>query len=82
MAIDTAAKRASVVHMIIPDGTLGQADRQTVAWMYGGILAGALAVVTTGIITATFTAATPGVTVTGTRPGVTATGTTPSITES
>ncbi len=39
MAIDTAAKRASVAGMIIPDGTLDQGDRQTIAGFYGGILA-------------------------------------------
>ena len=47
MAVDTRRKRASVVSVgrpwlrpaIVPDGTLGQADRQTVANGYYGILA-------------------------------------------
>lgn len=43
MAIDTAAKRASAVRMglVRPDGTIGQADRQSNSWLYGGILAAA-----------------------------------------
>lgn len=48
MAIDSAAKRASVVGVLFaatilipPDGTVAQADRQTAASMYGGIAAGA-----------------------------------------
>jgi len=51
MAIDTAAKRGSalgwgqVSNLTVPrpDGTIAQADRQTLALMYGGIAAGALA---------------------------------------
>ena len=82
MAIDTAAKRASVMHMIIPDGSIDQADRQTITWMYGGILASALSAVTTGIITASYTVGAPGVTATGTVPGITPTGNQPSITAS
>ena len=45
MAIDTAAKRASAAGFgtfeehIIPDGTLDQGDRQTMAGCYSGILA-------------------------------------------
>lgn len=50
MAIDTATKRASAINvgmpalrlLPIPDGTVGQADRQHVALLYGGILAGAV----------------------------------------
>ena len=38
MAIDTQAKRASVLDIVQPDGTIGQADRQTVLGIYGGIL--------------------------------------------
>ena len=47
MAIDSAAKRASAaavsleMPMVIPDGTIDQADRQTIAYMYGGIAASA-----------------------------------------
>ena len=48
MAIDSLRKRASVASLglaflgpsVVPDGTLGQADRQTVAHSYYGILAG------------------------------------------
>lgn len=45
MAVDTASKRASACgfasleEFIIPDGTLDQGDRQTVANCYSGILA-------------------------------------------
>ena len=48
---DTAAKLASASsyntfeEYIIPDGTLGQDDWQTISNCYGGILAGALAVI-------------------------------------
>jgi len=48
MAIDTAAKRVSATSVMapgrilpFPDATIGQADRQTVAYSYGGILAAA-----------------------------------------
>jgi len=47
MAIDTAAKRASALSFFqlgcllpIPDGTIGQGDRQHLAGFYSGILAG------------------------------------------
>lgn len=48
MALDTAAKRSSAINvgspwrsrLPLPDGTIGQNDRQAVAFMYGGILAG------------------------------------------
>lgn len=47
MAIDTPTKRASALNfglpfnraLPVPDGTVGQADRQHVLGMYGGILA-------------------------------------------
>lgn len=44
MPVDTAAKRHSALHHLQPsvprpDGTVAQADRQTLARMYGGILA-------------------------------------------
>ena len=46
MALDTAAKRASALGyevapslFIIPDGTIDQGDRQTIADLYSGILA-------------------------------------------
>jgi len=46
VAVDTLAKRnsalaVSTVLLPIPDGTVGQADRQTLLSVYGGILAGA-----------------------------------------
>ena len=46
MAVDTLAKRNSAIRVSamivpIPDGTIAQADRQTVARVYGGILASA-----------------------------------------
>ena len=53
IAIDTAAKRAQVSSLVtlgalgifgilpIPDGTVGQADRQHLSGFYGGILADA-----------------------------------------
>ncbi len=46
MAIDSASKRASVASvsleeaLIIPDNTIDQADRQTIAFCYGGISSG------------------------------------------
>lgn len=46
MAVDTASKRASAlgigmatVALIIPSGVIGQAERQTIAHCYSGILA-------------------------------------------
>ena len=46
MAIDTLAKRASVLNIAslqlpIPDGTISQGDRQSLLRAYTGILAGA-----------------------------------------
>lgn len=49
MAIDTAAKRSSSLDheepwqwgAPLPDGTIGQGDRQHSIWSYSGILAGA-----------------------------------------
>lgn len=44
MAVDSVAKRFSMLafargpHIPIPDGTIGQADRQHFLWLYGGIL--------------------------------------------
>lgn len=49
--LDTASKRISSVGLMgsilalpLPDATLGQGDRQHIAWSYSGILAGASAV--------------------------------------
>jgi len=45
MAIDTENKRRSTMAVLpVPDGTIAQADRQQVAWIYAGIL------VTTSIV--------------------------------
>lgn len=49
MAIDTAAKRASVLAISTrilppPDGAIAQADRQSLVEHYGGILSGAAAI--------------------------------------
>ena len=49
--LDTRSKRASgvsalrpyMIAPVLPDGTIDQIDRQHVAWMYGGIAAGAAA---------------------------------------
>lgn len=48
-AIDSAAKRASAVALstpstvlVVPDGTISAADRQTITGLYGGIAAGAV----------------------------------------
>jgi hypothetical protein len=52
MAIDTPAKRASALsvgkafRLVPPDGTIDQADRQTISGLYGGILAASPIVVT------------------------------------
>ena len=45
MAIDSAKKRASVLGVVLSDGTIDQFDRQTICGIYGGILAGAAVVV-------------------------------------
>lgn len=50
MAIDTLVKRNSALSfstllLPVPDGTIDQADRQTMAFSYGGILSGIAAVV-------------------------------------
>ena len=47
--LDTRARRASSVQVlapwlaspVLPDGAIGQGDRQHMAWSYSGILAGA-----------------------------------------
>ena len=54
MAVDTRSKRASSVNfgkpyvasLVLPDGTIGQGDRQHSAWSYSGILAAAAGGVT------------------------------------
>lgn len=48
MAVDTAQKRISATHLlvwsytptVIPDGTIGQTDRQAATLVYSGISAG------------------------------------------
>jgi hypothetical protein len=58
MALDTAAKRASALGvvvatlLIIPDGTIAQGDRQTIGDCYSGILAAAPVVVSPDCYTA------------------------------
>jgi hypothetical protein len=42
MAIDSQVKRASVLFVVQPDGSIEQRDRQTVVKVYGGISAGEL----------------------------------------
>lgn len=57
MAVDTKAKRFSMLNfgsistdlLPDPDGTIGQADRQHLLDLYGGILAAAPAAATPGI---------------------------------
>ena len=51
MAIDTLAKRNSVLSvnsyiLPIPDGTIGDDDRQTLTSVYGGILADVAVIIT------------------------------------
>lgn len=41
MAVDSQAKRASVLWVVQPDSTIDQGDRQTVARVYRGVSAGA-----------------------------------------
>jgi len=48
MAVDTAAKRNSVLAIItrlvpLPDSTISQSDRQALVEVYSGVLAGAAA---------------------------------------
>ena len=53
MAIDTAQKRISATHLLVwaytptvlPDGTIGQTDRQAATLVYSGITAGGAVVV-------------------------------------
>jgi len=44
MAVDTATKRASLLHLVLPDGTISAGDRLTLARLYSGIAAGEPAV--------------------------------------
>ena len=60
MAIDTAKKRASAlgvglafITLVVPSGTIAQADRQTIANTYSGILAAAPVVVSPDCFSAT-----------------------------
>ena len=52
MAVDTKAKRASIIALggafflspsVVPDGTISQFDRQVAGYGYGGITAGQVA---------------------------------------
>ncbi len=56
MAVDTAAKRASAMgflfpslRLVIPDGTVGQEDRKTMADVYSGILSSAAVAVAAAV---------------------------------
>lgn len=40
MAIDSQAKRAGVLGIVQPDGSIDQADRQSISNVYPGVLAG------------------------------------------
>lgn len=42
MAVDSAAKRKSVLGVIVPDSSISQFDRQTMLEVYGGIAAAEL----------------------------------------
>ena len=76
MAIDSAAKRQSAMMVFVPihsrvplpDGTVGQIDRQTLIMMYGGILAGVI-IIATGLAKVTFTHGVIGTTFTHKKPG-------------
>lgn len=52
MAVDSQVRRASVLGIVQPDGTIAQTDRQTLLWVYGGIAAGDASTVTMVKITA------------------------------
>jgi hypothetical protein len=80
--IDSRAKRASLLGVIWPDGTIDQGDRQTTAGVYRGILAMervladglariAWAITHPGIA---FDEAVPGIAMTGAAPGISMTG--------
>lgn len=45
MPIDSLQKRASIAYLVLPDATIDAGDRQTLAKLYSGILAGAPIVV-------------------------------------
>ena len=55
MAVDTAQKRASATHLLVwsypptvlPDGTIGQTDRQAATLVYSGISVGGAVVADT-----------------------------------
>ncbi len=74
MAVDTVKKRASVLGIVWPDANgIDQADRQTILGVYGGVLAGELAVAS-GLISIAITGARPSAAVTGSKPNVAITG--------
>lgn len=69
MAVDSKIKRASVLHLIVPDGTIAQFDRQTVAEIYGGILAGAITLAS-GIVSVAFAVTHPSIAFAVTHPSI------------
>ena len=76
--IDTRNKRASAVFPLLPfrailpapDGAVNQADRQTIAFLYSGILAGVGATIS-GKVFVTWSIAKPAVAWTSRQPAVT-----------
>ena len=53
MAIDTENKRRSTLHALpAPDGTIGDADRAQVLWIYSGIAIGSPVAVVLQVYTA------------------------------
>jgi hypothetical protein len=74
VAVDTRNKRASIIGYALPmgvfpnpDGTIDQADRQQIAFLYPGILAAELALAS-GLVTATITLRQPEPTLTLRQP--------------
>ena len=42
MAVDTATKRASLLGLVLPDGSIDAGDRMTLVRLYSGIVAGSI----------------------------------------
>lgn len=76
--LDTRSKRASSVNflkpyalaLVLPDGAIGQGDRQHTIWDYAGILASPAAFIT-GLVCVTWTALQPALTFTALQPAIT-----------
>ncbi len=79
MAVDTVKKRASVLGIVWPDANgIDQAERQTILGVYGGVLAGELAVAS-GLISVVITGARPGAAASASKPSVVLTGSRPDV---